>query len=153
MDRHVAPVGHIILIMSQQVIALTPESCMISGEIPILPQQELDSTIWWRFFQKRVERTKFDIQKMYTFFLYIYHTRGKYTNHYTAVDHHHDRRKDSVILNKKTTTLHNDRTVTNKDVIPLTYAGSASTAWITLIHIYQIWIYTVVQFWVKESYV
>jgi hypothetical protein len=31
-DRHVAPLGHIILIPSQPVFALSPECCVLSGE-------------------------------------------------------------------------------------------------------------------------
>ena len=31
-DRHVTPLGHIILILSQSVFALTPWCCMLSGE-------------------------------------------------------------------------------------------------------------------------
>ena len=31
-DRHVPPLGHIILIPSQTVFDFTPECCMISGE-------------------------------------------------------------------------------------------------------------------------
>jgi hypothetical protein len=32
LGRHVTPLGHIILIPSQPVFALTPESCVLSGE-------------------------------------------------------------------------------------------------------------------------
>jgi hypothetical protein len=31
-DRHVAPLGHIILIPSQSVLALSPKRCILSGE-------------------------------------------------------------------------------------------------------------------------
>ena len=34
-ERHVTPLGHIIVIPSQPVFALTPECCVFSGETAI----------------------------------------------------------------------------------------------------------------------
>jgi hypothetical protein len=62
--RHVAPLGHIILIQSQPVFALTPECRVLSGEATNT------NFIVFGLTRPGIEPT-------------IYHTRGDHSNHYT----------------------------------------------------------------------
>ena len=63
--RHVAPLGHIILIPSQPVCILIPYSCVLSGEATNT------NFIVFGLTRPGVEPT-------------IYHTRGEHANHYTT---------------------------------------------------------------------
>jgi hypothetical protein len=60
LGRHVAPLGHIILILSQPVFALTPYCCVLSGEAANT------NFIVFGLTRTRLEPT-------------IYRTRGKHT--------------------------------------------------------------------------
>jgi hypothetical protein len=64
-DRHVAPLGYIILIPSQPVFALSPYCCVLSGEATNT------NFIVFGFTRSGLERT-------------IYRTRGEHVNHYTT---------------------------------------------------------------------
>jgi hypothetical protein len=63
--RHVAPLGHIILIPSQPVFALSPLCCALSGEATNT------NFIVFGLNRPGLEPT-------------IYHTRGKHANHYAT---------------------------------------------------------------------
>ena len=65
MRGHVAPFGHIILIPSQPVFALTPLCCMLSGEATNT------NLIVFGLTQPGLEHT-------------IYRTRGEHANNYTT---------------------------------------------------------------------
>jgi hypothetical protein len=70
MQRHVAPLGHIIMILSQPVFALSPLYYLLSGEVTHTNLKVFD-----------LIRLQLNIK--------IYHTQGKDTNHYLTdvVDH------------------------------------------------------------------
>jgi hypothetical protein len=65
MDRHVAQLGHIILIPSQPVFALSPKCCVLSGEATNT------NFIFIGLTRPGLEPT-------------IYHTWGEHANHYTT---------------------------------------------------------------------
>ena len=65
MDRHVAQLGHIILIPSQPVFALSPKCCVLSGEATNT------NFIFIGLTGPGLEPT-------------IYHTWGEHANHYTT---------------------------------------------------------------------
>ena len=65
MGRHVAPLGHIILIPSQPVFALSPQCCVLSGEATNT------NFIVFGLTQPGLEPT-------------IYRTRGEHANHYAT---------------------------------------------------------------------
>ena len=64
-DRHVAPLGHIILIPSQPVFALSPQCCVLSREATNT------NLIVFGLTRPRLEPT-------------VYHTRGEHANHYAT---------------------------------------------------------------------
>ena len=64
--RHVAPLGHIILIPSQPVSALTPKCCVLSGEATDA------NFIIFGLTRSRLKHT-------------IYRNRGEHANNYTTV--------------------------------------------------------------------
>ena len=66
-DIHVAPIGHIILIPSQPVFALSPEYCMFSGD------ETNTNYIVFGLMRQGLEPT-------------IYRTRNEHANHYTTYD-------------------------------------------------------------------
>jgi hypothetical protein len=65
MGRHVTPLGHIILILSQPVCALSPEWCVLSGEATNT------NFIVFALTRPGLEPT-------------IYCTRGEHANHYAT---------------------------------------------------------------------
>ena len=65
MGRHVTPLGHIILISSQPVFALTPQYCMVSK------QAAYTNFIVFAMTLPRLKTT-------------IYHIQGKHAKHYTT---------------------------------------------------------------------
>jgi hypothetical protein len=64
-DRDIAPLGHIILIPSQPVFALSPLCCVLSGEATN------GNLIVFGLTPSVLEPT-------------IYHTQGEHANHYTT---------------------------------------------------------------------
>ena len=62
MGRHVAQLGHIILVLNQPVFALTPKCCMLGREVTNLV----------------LGLTRLELKPM------TYHTSGEYANHYTT---------------------------------------------------------------------
>ena len=63
--RHVAPLGHVIMILSQPVFSLSPECCVLSGEATNTNFIVFGST------RPGLEPT-------------IYRTRGEHANHYAT---------------------------------------------------------------------
>jgi hypothetical protein len=74
-ERHVAPLGHIILISSQPIFALSPKCCVLCGEATHT------NFIFLGLTRPGLEPT-------------IYRTRGEHDNHYTTDDVELSKKKD-----------------------------------------------------------